>query len=996
MSSSSSSLTCARLATWTIVAVLLQILGLLLFVLGFFPVKPALSGVSGPESYRSPMSNSMEDHEHINQLSPYQRRSLYKEMSEIPPSFDRLILMVVDGLPAEFVLGKGDQPPTKAMMDAMPYTQSLLSHGTAIGYHAKAAPPTVTMPRLKAMVSGAIGGFLDVAFNFNTQAFLDDNLLGQFLNIGWKMVMLGDETWIKLFPGLFTRHDGVSSFYVKDTIEVDHNVSRHLGAELVANDWNLLILHYLGLDHVGHIGGRSSILMIPKLKEMDEVIKTIHMSSVLPQDPSHERTLLVVLSDHGMTENGNHGGSSYEETDSLALFIGLGSKIPDYASATRNAAFQVDIAPTLALLFGVPIPKNNIGVLMGETFDSLTDDQRLRALELNSWQLLRLLQAQLPGLLCGNFPCNGFNDAQCSEIDAHRVNIEKKFYCLFSKAATLHRSWVSQEGRSFCSTNTDDFRRTVAAYNEFLRTANEWLSRRATDKPPELLAPGIATMVVSCVTLLSILFRLCKEVYLREKQHLFGSDNCKYKWHLDEVFALVVIVILVFSMGSSSMVEEEQYIWHFLTSTLYLIFLRKAIQSPSAGATSSLLNVIKRQKFSYNSRACSIIFVLICGRVLRGWHQGGVNWVHLPDISKWLEQIDARIIKSIQIVSVFCVISLSSLALYLLKLKSRVVLVVQLSLFLSGLLVVMHIMEYHGQTFAPSNYSSTLIAQIFYAILGSTVMLTVLQAPWVLPISDGETHVNTESHSVTSFSINIQMNSPLLALRYSLYLIGWTYTVCWCLLQLLLQQPINAMPVLLLFFQILGTILYFSVGGTHDKQWVEVAALYFLGMAGHFGLGNSNTLATIDVAGAFIGISSHSTLLAGVVMFMITLASPLLFLLSMVIYISMKDASYLLFSHNGNIGHLLQMMIGFPCLVPLALNSVMLTAFTIVLVLMRNHLFVWSVFSPKYLYVCATTVCVYVGVLVVALTGIYTSSVFFFRKRMLSSMENGTSTKLKQ
>jgi hypothetical protein len=32
--------------------------------------------------------------------------------------------------------------------------------------------------------------------------------------IGLKLVMLGDETWIKLFPTLFTRQDGVSSFYV--------------------------------------------------------------------------------------------------------------------------------------------------------------------------------------------------------------------------------------------------------------------------------------------------------------------------------------------------------------------------------------------------------------------------------------------------------------------------------------------------------------------------------------------------------------------------------------------------------------------------------------------------------------------------------------------------------------------------------------------------------------------------------------------------------------
>lgn len=33
------------------------------------------------------------------------------------------------------------------------------------------------------MTSGAIAGFLDVAFNFNTQALLDDNLVGEFTTI---------------------------------------------------------------------------------------------------------------------------------------------------------------------------------------------------------------------------------------------------------------------------------------------------------------------------------------------------------------------------------------------------------------------------------------------------------------------------------------------------------------------------------------------------------------------------------------------------------------------------------------------------------------------------------------------------------------------------------------------------------------------------------------------------------------------------------------------
>lgn len=61
-------------------------------------------------------------------------------------------IQVIDGLPAEFVLGKEGQPPSKAFMEAMPYTQSLLANGMGVGYHAVAAAPTVTMPRLKVSV----------------------------------------------------------------------------------------------------------------------------------------------------------------------------------------------------------------------------------------------------------------------------------------------------------------------------------------------------------------------------------------------------------------------------------------------------------------------------------------------------------------------------------------------------------------------------------------------------------------------------------------------------------------------------------------------------------------------------------------------------------------------------------------------------------------------------------------------------------------------------
>jgi len=64
--------------------------------------------------------------------------------------------------------------------------------------------------------------------------------------------------------------------------------------------------------------------------------------------------LKVIVSDHGMTESGNHGGSSFEETDSLAVFVDLGDHTLDHASATGNSANQVLYQlPQFILLWGV-------------------------------------------------------------------------------------------------------------------------------------------------------------------------------------------------------------------------------------------------------------------------------------------------------------------------------------------------------------------------------------------------------------------------------------------------------------------------------------------------------------------------------------------------------------------------------------------------------------------------------------------------------------------
>jgi ethanolaminephosphotransferase len=98
--------------------------------------------------------------------------------------------------------------------------QRLISDGLAIPFTAHAASPTITMPRIKAITTGSIPSFLDVILNFaesDTTSTLatQDTWLAQMKAKGTgKLVMYGDDTWIKLFPDSFDRMDGTSSFFV--------------------------------------------------------------------------------------------------------------------------------------------------------------------------------------------------------------------------------------------------------------------------------------------------------------------------------------------------------------------------------------------------------------------------------------------------------------------------------------------------------------------------------------------------------------------------------------------------------------------------------------------------------------------------------------------------------------------------------------------------------------------------------------------------------------
>lgn len=114
---------------------------------------------------------------------------------------------------------------------------------------------------------------MDAGANFASSAIQEDNLLFQLRAKNKKIVFMGDDTWTDLYSGYFEREYPYPSFDVKDLDTVDNGIIHHLLPEMQKPDWDVLIAHFLGVDHCGHRYGPNHPEMKRKLQQMDSVIK---------------------------------------------------------------------------------------------------------------------------------------------------------------------------------------------------------------------------------------------------------------------------------------------------------------------------------------------------------------------------------------------------------------------------------------------------------------------------------------------------------------------------------------------------------------------------------------------------------------------------------------------------------------------------------------------------------------------------------------------------
>ena len=864
---------------------------IVLFAAGFFPHKAFLPGLATwPTDWSGPIHAA---------------------------PFDKVIFMVVDALRSDFVYSSDSQ---------FLFTQSLIRAGAAVPFDGHASPPTITMPRIKAITTGSVPSFLDVVLNFaesdttSTLAHQDSWLAQSKAKPGTKLVMYGDDTWLKLFPGFFDRADGTTSFFVSDFTEVDQNVTRHVPVELAQPDWSVMVLHYLGLDHIGHKSGPRSINMAPKQREMDAIVEDIYHA--MEKSAHLKSSLLILCGDHGMNEAGNHGGSSSGEVNTALTFISpkfqaVYKGFDSPRASTSEYSFydkveQSDIAPTLASLLGFPIPLNSLGIVIPTLLELWPQESdKLDLLVANAHQIAEIAHATYP---------EAFKKFSSSQACASANSDAEILSCAWLET----RNAVQAVERSELSTP-----QAMSLTLRFLKSAQDLLSGTASNYDLVKMAAGIGSAAVSLILAIMSIPEGTFDTLVS------GS-----------AFTLIVLCHSV-TMFASSYVEEEHQFWYWVLGgwLMYILFMEQRL-------------------ISFHSlppiRGLLMSTVTFLFGIVRHVNSTGQKYAAWPSISSTVFPAETWLLWT-STIAIYALISrrLTRRASTWAESGSRQLSLLPVPVCIAAFMFKVAFTHADSpellkefQLLSPlvaltSRYS--LVRQARIVFLGIAHMLACAlyyEAPW----KKQETH----EHPGDSF---IHTFHNLLSLF------------------LLTQSRVNNIPVFLLFSTQLSLL------STEPHLFSNLAEIsltsLLLQQSSFFALGGTNAISSVDLSNAYNGVSGYNVLLVGILTFISNWAGPIWWVSGTALLLREKewaDANSRAVnnpstptlsvvereSKGGDVDGTQrphdQSLKG-ASFTHFALLTLFTSASTLSVMLactvLREHLFIWTVFSPKYLYIGA-------------------------------------------
>ncbi len=246
----------------------------------------------------------------------------------------RLVLILIDGMNAS----RAFDP------NSMPFLAGQRAKG-AWGV-ARAQVPTLTGSAVTTLGTGRWTTLLDAIYNFQSPPSQSDSLFRRLDDAGRRAALIGDGAWASRFGPWADVLAAFPDHGIADTHRSDD------ASTLAFKKWlaegashSLVVMHWVGADHAGHAHGTGDgSPYAQRLRELDAELQTL--CALLPADVS-----VLVVSDHGMTPSGGHGGAEQETRDAPFVWWGPGVRITKPLTLT-----QAVIAPTVAAYLGVITP----------------------------------------------------------------------------------------------------------------------------------------------------------------------------------------------------------------------------------------------------------------------------------------------------------------------------------------------------------------------------------------------------------------------------------------------------------------------------------------------------------------------------------------------------------------------------------------------------------------------------------------------------------------
>ncbi|KAL0234956.1 hypothetical protein GEMRC1_001538 [Eukaryota sp. GEM-RC1] len=150
------------------------------------------------------------------------------------------------------------------------------------------------------------------------------------------------------------------------------------------NEYKLWYTHLSNVDLQGHAFGVTE-----KFNKDNTYYESITNSSRIFEkliDTVDENTVVLFVSDHGQIDVGGHGGW-FEDNDVLShvplAFYKKGSSFgnstvdwPKFSDIRKSDRYSLeDVAPSVAAILGLPIPRTSLGLVVDEVLEFITDEE---------------------------------------------------------------------------------------------------------------------------------------------------------------------------------------------------------------------------------------------------------------------------------------------------------------------------------------------------------------------------------------------------------------------------------------------------------------------------------------------------------------------------------------------------------------------------------------------------------------------------------------------